>query len=218
MSTMLTLAAEFLDRMTNPSYGPAINEDYSLRFAVLMSAENSDKSLDEEIGLLENVNTLGPYVWLWIINRARSRDIILSEDLLLHLTGRWPDVFIQAPVIDLATRNAEWSSPENVVSIKSFGHPWLSRLLQQCTGYRNDVADRSMFTLSRRAELSLISLLQVGKGITLDAASTLLNHSWEGRSHLVEFFWYRWDQLDEETQVIWQSRLHPPNRDAGNRR
>ena len=57
----------------------------------------------------------------------------------------------------------------------------------------------------------VIALMQDGREITLDAASTLLNHHWIGQSRLVQFFWSIWDELDDETQRLWVSRLRPPD-------
>ena len=64
---------------------------------------------------------------------------------------------------------------------------------------------------TRRSETVLIALMQVGREITLDAASTLLNHQWIGQPRLVEFFWSICRGLDDETQHLWVSRLRPPD-------
>ena len=33
MTALLTLASEFIERMSNPAYGVLVNEEYAIRFA-----------------------------------------------------------------------------------------------------------------------------------------------------------------------------------------
>ena len=47
MSSLLELAAEFFDRMTNPAYGAEVNEEYALRLASLLDEETSGASVPE---------------------------------------------------------------------------------------------------------------------------------------------------------------------------
>ncbi len=49
MSGLLSLARDYIERMANPVYGFAVNEEYSLRFAELLATEGFESSLRREV-------------------------------------------------------------------------------------------------------------------------------------------------------------------------
>jgi hypothetical protein len=49
MSDLLFLARDFIDRMANPTYGAAVNEDHALRFASLLQREGFEELFMREI-------------------------------------------------------------------------------------------------------------------------------------------------------------------------
>ena len=211
MSDVLTLASDFIDRMSNPGYGIRVNEDYSLRFANLLSSEGFDRLIQAEAGRLSDVNALSPHGWLWLLGWARAKDVSLNDKLLLDLAERWSNVFMQVSVIELATQRSDWDQRAEVTSLENFDHAWLRELMRRCTKWSN-MEQVKPEDYTGRSERCLIALLQVGRDITLDAASSLLNHHWLGQATLLKFFWLRCDLLDEETRSIWISRLQPPRR------
>lgn len=212
MSQVLALASDFIERMSNPTYGISVNEDYSLRFAALLSSKGFDDLLRREIAQLRDPETLSPHSWLWLLSWARSKEISLDEKLLLHLTENLSSIFMQVATIDLATRRTDWMRRKSVASLQEFDHPWLSKLLRRCTEIHGKQDTKHVHVDTRRSETVLIALMQVGSDITLDAASTLLNHPWIGQSVLLQFFWSLCNELDDETRDTWVSRLRPPNK------
>lgn len=210
MSQVLALASEFIERMSNPAYGIRENEEYSMRFGVLLTSEGFDDMLRRELVQLKDPESLSPHGWLWLLNWARSKEIPLNEKLLMHLTENLSSVFMQVLAVDLATRWADWAPRKTVAPLKDFAYPWLSELLRRCTEVHDEKTTRAGQIDTRRSEAVLIALMQVGSDITLDAASTLLNHRWIGQELLVQFFWSLCNELDDETHDMWVSRLHPP--------
>ena len=210
MSQVLTLASEFIERMSNPAYGIRENEDYTMRFGSLLASEGFDDMLRREVAQLTNPESLSPHGWFWLLSWARSKNISLDEKLLLNLSERLSSVFMQVAIIDVATRMVDWKRRETVTPLQKFDYPWLSELLRRCTKGHIEKDSRPHHIDTRRSETVLIALMQVGSDITLDAASTLLNHRWSGQSLLVKFFWSLCRELDEETREEWVSRLHPP--------
>ncbi len=210
MSHILTLASDFIERMSNPAYGIKVNEDYSLRFATLLSSEGFDKMLREEAKEVTNPDTLTPHGWLWLLGWARSKDIELNPKLLLHLTQHWSSVFMQVLAIELATRRVEWERPNQTMSLEDFRNSWLKSLMYDCVAIDKKVHDEQNEIHTGQAENVLIALMQIGSDVTLDAASTLLNHNWPGQAKLLKFFWLRIEGLDEKTQKNWHVRLRPP--------
>ena len=55
------MTSDFIDKMSNPSYGLLVNEEYTLQFARLFSEEGFDNRLKSEI-------TVKPYHFLDIAN------------------------------------------------------------------------------------------------------------------------------------------------------
>lgn len=211
MSHILPLASDFIERMSNPSYGIRVNEDYSIRLGTLLSSEGFEHELLREIEQLRDPEALTPHGWLWLLSWTRAKGASLDGKLLLHLAESFSSVFMQAAVIDLATLGFDGQSSDSTATIAEFSHPWLSMLLSNCTDAHGDDDKERRQADTRRAETVLIALMQVNREITLDAASTLLNHSWAGQPLLVQFFWSLCNELDDETQEVWISRLRPPS-------
>lgn len=212
MSDVLTLASDFIDKMSNPAHGIHVNEDYALRFASLLASEEFESLLQREVARLDDINTLTPYGWLWLLGWARSRDVTLDDTLLLELTEYWSSISMQVSTIEIATRNAIWSRHERTMSLQEFEHPWLAQLLRRCTIVSDEDNIEINNIRARNAQNILVALLQVGSDLTLDAATTLLHHRWLGQPALLDFFWRLIDGLDNETQDVWISNLRPPER------
>ena len=212
MSQVLALASEFIERMSNPAYGIIENEDYAMRFGALLKSEGFEKMLGHEVALMRNPDSLSPHGWLWLLGWARSKAIDPDEGLLMHLSESLSSVFMQVSVIEVATRAAKWEPQGNEVPIEDFQHQWLSRLMLGCITFqdkqRKSKSDAHIDT--RRAEVILVALMQVGSDVTLDAARSFLHHHWAGHNMLVKFFWSLCDELDEDTKKEWVSRLNPP--------
>ena len=109
MSEVLTLASEFIDRMSNPAYGIHINEEYSLRFANLLKSNEFEHRLEREVERINDTDTLSPYGWLWLLGWVKSRNVVLDDELLLRLTEKWASISMQVSAIELETRRADWA-------------------------------------------------------------------------------------------------------------
>jgi len=105
---------------------------------------------------------------------------------------------MQMAVIDLATLGLDWRGRDTVSTIEGFDHPWLSDLLRKCTLTHSDEEADYVRVDTTHAETVLVALMQIGREITLDAASVLLNHRWMGQLQLVQFFWSICNELDDE--------------------
>jgi hypothetical protein len=212
MSDLLTLARDYIERMANPVYGYSTNEDYSMRFAKLLESEGFDAQLRGEIEGLRDRDALTSYGWLWLIGWAKSRRIDLAEGLLVELFQEWWSVYARCAVIDLATQRAGDQFPFSRDNpLGEFPNPFLAKIMLLATEPRE--AESSAAELGRPtglAESVLVALLQVGRPITLEAASVLLRHHWKGQHQLLEFFWALCNSLDPETREAWIERLNPP--------
>ena len=72
MSGLLSLARDYLERMANPVYGFAVNEEYSLRFAQLLETDGFESSLRREVQELRDTEELTSNGWLWLMGGQRQ--------------------------------------------------------------------------------------------------------------------------------------------------
>lgn len=223
MSEILTLARDYIERMANPIYGSSVNEEYSVRFAALLRLDGFEDRLNEEISKVEDRNTLTSYGWLWLLEWAKSRRITLNEDLLVALFEEWSSVFVRTDIVDVSTQKSEELSVNfRNFSVSEFPNRFLSRIMLRATRpeqlgrsdflqYPEDDRKRDNILSTTLAESALISFMQVGRPITLDAAAVLLRDQWQGQQHLLRFFWSKLDSIEEETRANWIKRLEPPS-------
>lgn len=215
MSNLLSLARDYIDRMSNPSYGFATNEDYSLRFAQLLGVEEFEASLNKEISGLRDKEALTSNGWLWLIRWSRSRQIEMQEDLLLELFEEWSSVPARCAIVDLATYRSELQRKPDLMlgdfPVGNFPDRFLDRIMQGATDARNvQRDDRSRLEPERptaRAEDVLVVFLQVGSPLTLAAASALLRHRWQGHEQLTDYLRVLASTLDAETRAVWSKQL-----------
>jgi hypothetical protein len=225
MSELLTLASDYIDRMSNPTFGAAVNEDYGTRFAALLQSKEFQRSFDESIRELSDRGTLSAYGWLWLLGYVKARQISLREDLLAELFLEWSSVFVRSEIIDVATQVADQLETSLTrPSLAEFPNGFLRKVLTIVTRepeqpFMSDIELREQKAAPERstalAESALVALIQVGRPITLSAAATLLHHRWKGRDQVVQFFWTLFDSLDQETQSVWLQRIDPPSRRPG---
>jgi hypothetical protein len=212
MSGLLTLARDYIERMANPVYGFATNEDYSLRFAKLLATEGFEGSLRDEIQGLRDKEALTSNGWRWLIGWARSRRIELPEELLVELFEEWSSVSARCSIVDLATYRAQ-VEPKANVRLRDFPNQFLASIMRGATEIGedhprgDDRPGQEPWRLTGRAESVLVVFLQVGTPLTLGAASALLRHQWPGHEQLFEFLRVLATTLDSETRRVWSERL-----------
>jgi hypothetical protein len=211
MSDLLSLARDYLERMANPVYGFATNEEYSLRFAQLLLREGFEASLRQEIETLRNRDALTSNGWLWIMRWAASRKIEIPEDTLVALFEEWSSVPGRCAIVQHATDSAKIGPTPGLPRLEEFPNQFLARIMKSVTeaDHENVVEDeqRSFERPARSAEDLLVVFLQVGTPVTLAAASTLLRYQWRGHDALFEYLRALAATLDPETRSVWSDRL-----------
>lgn len=210
MSDLLSLARDFLERMANPVYGFADNQEYSLRFAQLLLREGFEGSLRREIETVSDKEALTSNGWLWIMRWATSRKIEIPEDILVALFEEWSSVAGRCAIVQHATDLATIRPTRELPRLEEFPNRFLARIMKSVTETdREDVMDerRSVERPARSAESLLVVFLQVGTPVTLAAASALLRHQWRGHDALFEYLRALASTLDSETRSVWSDRL-----------
>jgi hypothetical protein len=130
MTALLTLASEFIERMSNPAYGVLVNEDYTIRFAELFDSDGKfERTLKREAKSLTSTDALTPHGWMWLLAWARSQRLALNQTLLLEITDKWTSVSMQSLAIEIATQSVRWKRHAHIPTLYEFEHPFLRELL-----------------------------------------------------------------------------------------
>src|SRR5687767_10586038 len=126
MSSLLALARDHLDRMSNPAYGAAVNEEYSLQLAALLQQEGVRSQLRQELQSIRDADELTSHGWMWVLSWAQSERLTLHDDVLLAVFDRWSNVFLKAAVLEVGTTHA---APIAIEALPTF----LERALSKAT-------------------------------------------------------------------------------------
>ena len=223
MSNFLALADDFLERMNNPAYGGAVNDEYAMKFARLLRDEEFEAQLNQQIRDVNHADALRSHSWLWVIGWAKSKDVTVQEDVLVELFDRWGDVAAKASIIDLVLDRIEDEGlPSAQTQLEEFPVRFLARIMRRAVEIpeppRGDrVRDGEPSELLRepeeaqpsmaKAEGLLVALLQVGNPMALAAASVLLRHAWRGHGQLSDFYSRLLDRLEPETRAEWERSI-----------
>ena len=219
MSVLFRLSRDFIDKLSNPSHGSLVNEEYSLKLAQVMEEEGFKNQFARDLEQLTDPDTLSSYGWTWLLRWCRINEIPPHYKLLTSLMHRWSDVFIQSLIIDTATFRDE----------KKDSSEWLDNIIRDVTSTpEHDKSGQESRTLLRSkkesseldspafrtqpAENLLLALLHLETGIAINGAKQLLRTEWRGQRALLNYFRVRVDLLDEDTRKRWISMLEPPGR------
>ena len=236
MSSLLQLAADLLDRMSNPSYGASVNEEYAQRFAAIMVDGELDDRLIHEAGELRDPRAFTAAGWLWLLGWVKASEIRLDDQLLTGLCEQWEAASFKALVIEHAIahlrpahddpyRERQFSDdPDQFEPVLSpeqrqeAAGGWLSDLVQRASAEPSEVApadeprsepDRAVFARhSHHAESLLMALLLVDQPATIAAAEELLAQDWRGSEQLAQSLEGWLSTLDAESAELWRRRLH----------
>lgn len=203
MSILLGLARDHFDRMSNPAYGPSVNEEYSLRFAALLQREGVQGALEEGILGLRNAELLTSHGWIWLLGWARSERLQLHEELLLEVFDHWSNVFLKAAVLEAGTAQGDQAEEGDPVAIS----PFLRNIITRVTHADESLRDEERSVATRRAEEALLAMLHVESDATLAAARALIGREWPGKTQLRAFLDATVSTLAPEAQERWAQVL-----------
>lgn len=229
MTSLVALAADFLERMGNPAFGIRLNEEYAMRLSFLLGGD-VDERLGAEMSELNDVDLLTPTGWLWVLGWSRAHHVRLDDELLHGLVERWEASTFKAEVIQTAIDGLNEEAAQ----------AWLDDLVARATG--QDVTDEPDDAATSADDVGLVllgddaaagrralrpsaqrrgsqhpsslvlALIACDRDPAIDAAARLLRQRWAGADGLARSFWARVDGLDEGSRALWLERLDPPER------
>jgi hypothetical protein len=177
MSSLLSLAADYIERMANPVFGITTNEDYAIKFGKLLESEGFESQLRGEIRALKEPEALSSHGWLWLFDWAKSTGADIDQELLLHLFRKWSSPFVRAEIVQLATRGFRGETGADVRR-EAFNFPdrFLAQIMIEVTRpLEENKLQRGQLSVTRSQSV-LVAFLQAGSPVALDAAAALLRH------------------------------------------
>jgi hypothetical protein len=200
-----------------------------MRLAALLETEGFEQQLHQEMRRLDDPSAFSSHAWLWLICQARSKNIELRSNLMEALFTQSSSVFVRTAILDIAVSARDDAFNWDVTDVREFPNAFLAAVMtaavqqREQQGFARQDTERSRGDAPRSerlpsttaAEVTLVSLLQAGRPITLSAASTLLRHRWDGRRQVNTFFWTLADGQDEETRREWLSRVRAQRPESG---
>jgi hypothetical protein len=213
MTDFFVLAADYIEKMSNPAYGVVQNDDYALRFGKLLDSEGFLLRLRREVERLDDPDVLTSHGWLWLLGWTRANGLRLDQALMRRLFHRWTSPFLKVAVLDVATRRDDSRRQRSHrVPLDAFPHPLLRHLLLDSVVSPSEELQQPEASEFTEPAVLLVALLQTGTPLSIDAASSLLRYEWTGQRALLESFWQLCDTLDDDTRSVWLDRLVPPPR------
>jgi hypothetical protein len=148
MSLFLILAADFIERASDPAQGPEVNDDHAMRWAV--AREERDAVLELGLGKLgpEDVELLSPPAWLWLTGALREQDPELPYRLADALYDASEDPLFRLSFADAMLRHPRIRSEEErwAVGLEDQPQSWMRdkilRLLEDAKGDKEDGDER----------------------------------------------------------------------------
>lgn len=225
MTTVLLLARDFIERLGNPLYGGAVNDEYGMRLAELLQAEGFEASLSREIQQLDDPSAFTSHGWLWLLQWARAKRLELRSDLLESLFAESASVFVRKAILDVAVTSQSTAVDWRRTDVREFPDRFLASVMSAAIARAQERSEGSVERVRPKSDKgesepataapqgTLVALLQANKPLTLYAASTLLHHRWPGQTKLISYFWTLVDNLDPETSAEWITNVRPPGRE-----
>jgi hypothetical protein len=215
---LLAIAESFIDRMTNPRYGPAVNEEYAMRFTELL---NGDPGFATELANLsldpEDIDSLPACAWPWYLEWRRLEGAPPpTADFFEVLFAATDDPAIRLAVVQSALSERAADSSQD-----DFPDAALAPLSDPGLGSEERGAIRSSWLRSQATRLTRAGdpaqtlpdaielatyLLQIGDS---DSLASLLSLPWPGQEALITAIARQLADanLDPETAAAWRSRL-----------
>jgi hypothetical protein len=227
MTVPFVLVADFIEKLTNPSYGTATNETYAARLATELDAspefagEFANRPLvPADVPML----SLGGWLWYLVWRRQRNDarpdnefldalfDVSAEPIVRFHVVQESVSTRPEAPADRPTSRQALDDRPvgheEHTDDRREPPSSWLDERISRILNADQPLTD----TIAEAQELALY-LLQLGDRVSRAALASMLRESWPGRSGVVELVENVVGALgrDDPAQREWRRSLGLPN-------
>ena len=231
MNGLLAVAAAFLERMTNPQHGIAVNEEYSFRFHQALAADPEFARSFATLDLAaEDVDSVPICAWPWYLQWREEHGSPPAEQFLDALFEYTDDPAVRLAVVqsavyhdyparasdeDAATRiggevQLRGDSDQERERPRPIQSPWVRA--------RTTRPSRAIAPARSREDASELAtyLIQLGDPASLETLRALIEEpEWPGRDSLVATVERHIADagLDPATAAQWRGRLGLTNRE-----
>lgn len=177
MNGLLGLAADFVERVGNPTYGREVNELYRARLEWLLA---EDEHLDRSLGRLElgrdDVPALSVDAWLWYMRWRCLRHPLPRDDFLDALFEATDEPAVHIRILELVVRHPGAAEKLGAATgdrpppLEELPIPWLARRLLYSLDHGRDDSGHAV-----EASAIAIYLVQLGDPASIAVLRGLLS-------------------------------------------
>jgi hypothetical protein len=222
MTSLLALASNFIDQLSNPRHGLDAHEAAAEQLAAHLRDEELRSRFHREVAALSSPEELTTDGWRWIIRFASANEIALDPDLLRRGCLRWSSTSLVAAGITAAVESFTDDEPDprrgpgsrGRPGISDLPDPWLRTLLEELlpgpsvlNADGTEQPDSESSGRVRQAEVVFTALLIVDRPTTILAARAMLRDQERLSADLSGLVESRMDLLDDDARDAWSEVL-----------
>jgi hypothetical protein len=192
MNALLAIAADFFDHLTDPAFGREANDNYSLKFQVLM---DNDSEAARQLATVplgrDDVGSMSAAAWLWYLAWRKSlTGEQPSSEFLDALYAETANPIIRLRIVEIGAQGMHGSQAQRLThaatGLEEARPSWVEERIR-------DIAREQDFGIQgenlQRARIDdawelLSYLIDIGTNESLDAARALLAEDWFGAGAL----------------------------------
>jgi hypothetical protein len=194
MNALLAIAADFFEHLTDPAFGREANDDYSLKFQVLM---DNDAQVARQLATAplgrDDVESMSAVAWLWYLAwRESLTGEQPSSEFLDALYTETANPILRLRIVEIGARRMYGSQEQRLTraatGLEEAPPSWVEERI------RNIVREQDFNTQDENLQQTRIEdawellsyLIDIGSNESLDAARVFLDEDWPSAGALRE--------------------------------
>lgn len=194
MNALLAIAADFFEHLTDPAFGREANDDYSLKFQVLMDndAEAARQLATAPLGR-DDVESMSAAAWLWYLAwRESLTGEQPSGEFLDALYAETANPILRLRIVEIGARRMHGSQEQRLTraatGLEEAQPSWVEERIRNIVGGQDlNIQDENLQQARIEDAWELLSyLIDIGSNESLDAARVFVTEDWVGAGALRE--------------------------------
>jgi hypothetical protein len=192
MNALLAIAADFFDHLTDPAFGREANDNYSLKFQVLM---DNDSEAARQLATVplgrDDVGSMSAAAWLWYLAWRKSlTGEQPSSEFLDALYAETANPIIRLRIVEIGAQGMHGSQAQRLTraatGLEEARPSWVEERIRDITREQDFGIQGENLQRARIEDAwELLSyLIDIGTNESLDTARALLAEDWLGAGAL----------------------------------
>jgi hypothetical protein len=194
MNALLAIAADFFEHLTNPAFGREANDDYSLKFQVLIDndAQAARQLATAPLGR-DDVQSMSAAAWLWYLDwRESLTGEQPSSEFFNELYAETANPILRLKIVKIGARHMRGNQDQRLTraatGLEGAPPSWVEERIRYIVeGQGLNIQDENLQLARIEDAWELLSyLIDIDSNESLDAARMLLAEDWIGAGALRE--------------------------------